>query len=113
MTTTFFSAGGDQSIKLDHRGKLMLYICVFFFAENSRIYKLEKELVTVKTERLLVLETEKEELKNKCKSLEEQLQFWPRTLQDSNLERSGYDERSGAAALSVNEGDNIRGKKSP
>ena len=58
----------------------MLYICVFFLAENSRIYKLEKELVTVKTERLLVLETEKEELKNKCKSLEEQLQFWPRTL---------------------------------
>ena len=66
MTTTFFSAGGDQSIKLDHRGKLMLYICVFFFAENSRIYKLEKELVTVKTERLLVLETEKEELKSSC-----------------------------------------------
>ena len=112
MTTTFFSAGGDQSIKRDHRGKLMLYICGFF-AENSRIYKLEKELVTVKTERLLVLETEKEELKTKCKSLEEQLQFWPRTLQDSNLERSGYDERSGVAALSVNEGDNIRGKKSP
>ena len=45
MTTTFFSAGGDQSIKLDHRGKLMLYISGF--AENSRLYKLEKELVTV------------------------------------------------------------------
>lgn len=112
MTTTVFSARGDQSIKLDHRGKLC-YIFAVFFAENSRLYKLEKEHVTVKTERLLVLETEKEELKTKCKSLEEQLQFWRRTLQDSNLERSGYDERSGAAALSVNEGNNIRGKKSP
>ncbi|CAH3192778.1 unnamed protein product, partial [Porites evermanni] len=76
--------------------------CILLKEENSRLYKLEKELVT---ERLLVLETKKEELKTKCKSLEEQLQFWPRTLQDSNLERSGYDERSGAAALSVNEDD--------
>ena len=33
MTTTFFSAGGDQSIKRDHRGKLMLYICGFFCRE--------------------------------------------------------------------------------
>ena len=50
------------------------------------------------------LKTENEQLKTKCRNLEEQLQLQRKPLQDKNMERSSHDERSATAASSRNKG---------
>ena len=56
---------------------------------------------------MLKLKTENEQLKTECKREPLQLRL------DRSLERSSHDERGGTAASSINEGDNLRGKKPP
>lgn len=74
-----------------------------YFAEMKRLYLLESELHT----ELLKLKTENEQLKTECRRESLQLRL------DRSLERSIHDERGGTAASSINEGDNLRGKKLP
>lgn len=74
-----------------------------YFAEMERLYLLESELHT----ELLKLKTENGQLKTECRREPLQLRL------DRSLERSSHDERGSTAASSINEGDNLRGKKPP